>query len=111
MTDKQEWRGKQISVIGLGIEGEDLARYFATHGARVRVLDRKRPEDLAGRLAALEGLGIDFRLGANDPEDVEGSDLVCLSQGAPLNNPAVVHAQELDIPVESMTSLFLERYP
>ena len=110
MTVKHQWREMQVTVIGLGIEGEDLARYFATHGASVRVLDRKDEKALAARLDALQGLDIEFRLGANDPGDVEGSDLVCLTQGAPLSNPAVVRARDLGIPIESMTTLFLERY-
>ncbi len=107
----QEWQGKRIVVIGLGIEGEDLARYFAEHGASVAVSDNKGPEALVQRVRSLTPLGVDFRLGGNDPSDVQGADLVCVSQGVPLNNPAVVAAREAGIPIDSMTSFFLERYP
>jgi UDP-N-acetylmuramoylalanine--D-glutamate ligase len=104
----QSWRGARIVIIGLGIEGEDMARYFAGHGARVTV---SAIDAQARRVQALSALGVRISLGANDPRDVEGADLVCVSQGVPLNNPAVERARISGIPVESMTSLFFERYP
>ena len=38
--------GKRVTVIGLGIEGVDVARYAATHGAVVTVCDSKSPAAL-----------------------------------------------------------------
>jgi UDP-N-acetylmuramoylalanine--D-glutamate ligase len=106
-----EWQGKRVTVIGLGIEGEDLATYFATHGATVTASDRKDRTALAGRADTLERFGVHLHLGSNDPADVAGADLVCVSQGVPLSNPAVVAAKERGIPVKSMTSLFLDLWP
>ena len=102
------WRGRKVVIIGLGIEGEDMARYFVSHGARVSVsaLDAQ-----ARRVQALGALGVRIFLGANDPRDVEGADLVCVSQGVPLNNVAVERARISGIPVESMSSMFFDRYP
>src|SRR3972149_4092407 len=69
MTEEQDWRGKRGSVIGLGIEGEDLARYFALRGARVTVGDRKPAAAPPGRgpppargvpLASMAGLFLDL---------------------------------------------------
>ncbi len=102
------WRGMRIVILGLGIEGEDMARYFVSHGARVSV---SAIDAQARRVQALSSLGVRISLGSNDPHDVEGADLVCVSQGVPLNNPAVQRAQISGIQVESMTSLFFERYP
>jgi UDP-N-acetylmuramoylalanine--D-glutamate ligase len=111
MTNKGEWQGKKIAVVGLGIEGEDMARYFASHGAKVTASDRKAAPALKPRLDALAGLDIEFSLGKNDPDAVLGADLVCVSQGVPVSNPAVVAAQDNEIPLTSMTKLFFERYP
>jgi UDP-N-acetylmuramoylalanine--D-glutamate ligase len=111
MTFKQEWAGKKVAVIGLGIEGEDLARYFATHGARVVVSDLKSPAQLEKRINALHGLDVSFSLGANDPTAVMDADLVCVSQGVPLNIAAVEAPRSRGVPVESMTSLFFRLYP
>ncbi len=111
MTDEQDFKGKRVTVIGLGIEGEDLARYFAAHGARVTVSDAKSRQALGARAAALEAAGVRLSLGRNDPADATGADLVCVSQGVPLSNPAVVAAREAGRPLESMTSLFFQWWP
>jgi UDP-N-acetylmuramoylalanine--D-glutamate ligase len=111
MTDNQEWQGKRVTIIGLGIEGVDLARYFATRGARVTVSDARTAQALGPRLDALAGLDIAYRLGSNDASHVEGADLVAASQGVPQNVPALVAARDAGIPVESMLTLFLDRFP
>jgi UDP-N-acetylmuramoylalanine--D-glutamate ligase len=104
----QSWRGKKIVIIGLGIEGEDMARYFAGHGAQVSV---STIDAQARRVQAMGALGVRVFLGGNDPRDVEDADMVCVSQGVPLNNVAVERARISGIPVESMSSLFFDRYP
>src|SRR5688572_26893702 len=106
-----DWRGKNITVIGLGIEGEDLATYFASQGAIVTASDRKERAALEVRAATLERLGVRLHLGDNDPSDIADAELVCVSQGVPLTNPAVVAAKERGVRVESMTSLFLDLWP
>ena len=135
----QNWLGKKVTVIGgLGIEGMDLVRYFVRHGAAVTVSDRRPAEAAKDRIATLMNLtqaaetamplgsaqgvsatspsraavgSITLSLGSNDPACVDGAGLVCVSQGVPLDNPAVVAALERGIPVTSMTELFLESYP
>ena len=57
MTLKQEFLvGKRVTVLGLGIEGVDLVRYLASHGASVTVSDTKSAEALASRIPELESL-------------------------------------------------------
>src|SRR5688572_24559217 len=111
MTHKQDWQGQKITVIGLGIEGEDLARYFARHGAVVTVSDVKSREALGKRAEELESLGVRLHLGGHDVVDVDMADLVCVSQSVPMSNPLVAAAWERGVPVESMTSLFLQHFP
>jgi UDP-N-acetylmuramoylalanine--D-glutamate ligase len=111
MILKPDWAGGKVAVIGLGIEGEDLARYFAGHGAAVTVLDAKDRAAIGDRAGALEALGVNLALGSNDPVVIEGAELVCVSQGVPQTNPAVVAAHERGVPVESMTSLFFANCP
>jgi UDP-N-acetylmuramoylalanine--D-glutamate ligase len=110
MTPDQDWRGEKVTVLGLAIEGQDMARYFARRGARVTVADRKPRAALLPRIEALAGLDIEYRLGETDPSVVSGADLLCVSQGVPLTNPVVVAARERGVRVESMTSLFLAAY-
>src|SRR6187402_2155245 len=102
MTDNQDWQGKNVTVVGLGIEGEDLARYFATAGAHVTVSATASEAVARPRIETLNGLDIDFKLGGNDVSHIEGADLVAVSQGVPQGIPMLVAAREKGIPVESM---------
>src|SRR5262245_40044022 len=96
--------GKRVTVIGLGIEGVDIARYAAEHGAAsVVALDSRPPEVLAGSIEQLRGLPISYQTGSITAEPVAQSDILFISQSIPLDHPAVVAAGEHRIPVSSMT--------
>jgi UDP-N-acetylmuramoylalanine--D-glutamate ligase len=104
--------GKRVTVIGLGIEGVDAARYAASHGAQVVALDTKPEAALGPRLEELEGLPITYVLGrAQRIEDIAESDLVFVSQSVPLKLSFLVEAQSRGITLSSMTRYFLEHCP
>jgi UDP-N-acetylmuramoylalanine--D-glutamate ligase len=111
MTHKQDFRGKRVTVVGLGIEGVDLARYLVGKGALVTVSDSRPKERLAPRLRDLDGLLVRFSLGKNDPADVATADHVFVSQGVPLDIPALTTARDRGIPLDSMTRLFFDLCP
>src|SRR4029079_8164512 len=96
MTGERDFLvGKRVTVIGLGIEGVDVASYAASHGADVAVFDSKSPVALTERLAELEGLTIGYQLGRPQRyEDIATSDLVFVSQSVPLGIPALSEARE-----------------
>ena len=108
---REDWAGKKVLVVGFAIEGEDMARYFLEHGAEVTVSALRVPAVTRDEAALLEARGVRFHIGANDPADVQGADLVCASQGVPQSNPIVVEARRRGVPVRSMTSMFLDAYP
>ena len=103
--------GKRVTVIGLGIEGVDVARYAAAHGSAVSVTDTRPAGSLAGRIRELEGLPITYALGTDGTQAVATSDIVFVSQSVPLDAPAVRTARERGVPVSSMTRWFFERCP
>jgi UDP-N-acetylmuramoylalanine--D-glutamate ligase len=104
--------GKRVTVIGLGIEGVDIARYAAEHGAAsVTALDSRPPGALAGSIEQLRGLPIRYQTGSITAEPIAQSDILFVSQYIPLDQPAVAAARERGIPVSSMTSTFLELCP
>jgi UDP-N-acetylmuramoylalanine--D-glutamate ligase len=113
MTSERDFLvGKRVTVIGLGIEGVDVARYAATHGATVTISDSKSPAALTERITQLEGLPIEYALGQPQRiEDIANSDLVFVSQSVPLTLPAIAAARELGVPISSMTRYFLEHCP
>ena len=103
--------GKRVTVIGLGIEGVDVARYAAAHGATVTVTDTRPAGSLAGRMRELEGLPITYALGTDGTKAVAAGDIAFVSQSVPLDAPAMRAAHEHGIPVSSMTRWFFERGP
>ncbi len=103
--------GKRVTVVGLGIEGADVATYAATHGASVTVSDSKSPEALAARMQQLEGLQITYALGRLSNEDIAGSDIVFVSQGVPLDLPPIAEARERGVALDSMTRYFMAHCP
>ncbi len=106
-----DFRGKRVTVVGLGIEGVDGVRFFVGRGAHVTVTDIKSPSQLAHRLAQIEGLPVRLFLGGHDPEVVEGADYVYVSQGVPLDLPIVDAARRRGVPILSMLSLYMEMCP
>ena len=113
MTGERDFLvGKRVTVIGLGIEGVDVARYAATHGATVTVFDSKSPAALTERLTQLEGLPIEYALGRPQRiEDITSSDMVFVSQSVPLTLPVITAAHERGVPVSSMIRYFMEHCP
>src|SRR5687767_5482908 len=104
-------RGKRVTVVGLGIEGTSLVPFLVQAGAQVTVSDNKPAEALAANLASIEGLPVRLSLGSNRLEDCEGADIIFVSQGVPLDIPALVAARERGVPFSSSTKLFMELCP
>jgi UDP-N-acetylmuramoylalanine--D-glutamate ligase len=104
----ESYAGLRVVVVGLGIEGQDLVRFFATRGARVTVSDAKPAERLTGALAAIANLDVDLSLGENSAAVVNGAALIAVSQGVPLSLPQLVEARRLGIPLTTRTRLFFE---
>jgi UDP-N-acetylmuramoylalanine--D-glutamate ligase len=106
-----DFSGQRVLVIGLGIEGQDLARYFVARGARVTISDSKPEQALGGQLEAISDLDVQFSLGSNRADLAEEADLVAVTQGAPLSLAPIVRARALGVPITSRTRLFFELCP
>jgi UDP-N-acetylmuramoylalanine--D-glutamate ligase len=111
MAGQHDFKGKQVTVVGLGIEGVDLVRFLHAQGARITVSDAKPAQKLRARLEQIADIPARLSLGANDPQDLLTADAVFLSQGVPLDLPGLAEALQRDIPVSSMFKLFLELCP
>ena len=105
------FQGLKASVVGLGIEGVDLARFLARRGAVVTASDIKPEAKLAPRLEALRGLEVRLSLGGHRAEDILDADIIFVSQSVPLKLPLLAEARRLGIPLSSMAKLFLEIFP
>lgn len=105
------FRGKKITVMGLGLLGRGVgdARYLAECGAELVVTDLKSSEQLAESVSKLESFpNITFVLGEHRLEDFRDRDLVLKAAGVPLNSPYIAEAKQNGIPVRMSADLFME---
>src|SRR2546425_1456084 len=106
-----DFSDKRVTVVGLGIEGVDVARYLSRQGAMVTVSDSKPRQKLSERLRQVDNLGLKLALGSNRPDDIAEAEAVFISQGVPLDLPGMARARERGVPMHSMMGLFMELCP
>lgn len=104
-------RGKRVTVVGLGIEGAALVPYLVQAGAHVTVSDSKPAEALTANLSLIQRMPVRLSLGANRPEDCVDADIIFVSQGVPLDIPALTSARGRGVPFSSVTRLFMDLCP
>jgi len=92
--------GKRLLVLGLGDTGLSVARWAERQGARVRVADTRAAPPRAREFAG------DLRLGAFEPNLLDGVDLVCISPGLALEQPVIDAALARSIPIVGDVELF-----
>jgi UDP-N-acetylmuramoylalanine--D-glutamate ligase len=120
-VDNAQFRGKKITVMGLGLLGRGLgdARFLAAAGADLIITDLKTEAELAPSIAALADVRgpdgapakIVYHLGGHRLEDFADRDLILRAPNAPLDSPFLARARELGIPVKMDASLFVELCP
>ncbi len=111
MDASSHFRGKNITVMGLGLLGRGVgdAKYLAECGANLIVTDLKSREELADSVAQLESFSnITFVLGEHRLEDFRDRDFILKAAGVPLDSPYVAEAKKNGIPVRMSADLFAE---
>jgi len=115
MSDyKSYFKGKHVTVLGLGLLGKRLhdIQFLSKMGAFVTVTDLKTAKELAPSIQALKGYkNITFSLGEHLLTDFENKDFILKGQGTPLNSLYIKHARKQGIPIEMDESLFLKLTP
>ena len=104
-------RNRRVTVVGLGVEGTALVPYLVAQGAQVTVSDARLSPALAENLQKIHGLPVNLALGGNRPEDCVDADILFISQGVPLDLPALEAAKAGGVPFSSVTKLFMELCP
>lgn len=102
------WQGQQVLIIGAARQGLALARFFAARGAQVILNDRRAPEQLQAEQQALAGLPITWAMGGHPFDLLQGTNLVCVSGGVPLNLPILEEARQQGIALTNDSQIFLE---
>ncbi|NNM84006.1 UDP-N-acetylmuramoyl-L-alanine--D-glutamate ligase [Candidatus Parcubacteria bacterium] len=111
MDASERFRGKRITVMGLGLLGRGVgdAKYLAMCGAEVIVTDLKTSQELESSVAQLKSFpNITFVLGEHRLEDFRDRDLILKAAGVPLESIYIKEAKKQDIPVRMSADLFAE---
>ena len=109
MNYKDFFKGKKITMMGLGIlgRGVNVAKFLAECGAELTVTDLKAEDQLAPSLKKLSKFPkIKYVLGRHDLADFSGKDMVIKAADAPLDSPYIAEARKNNIPIEMDASLF-----
>jgi len=119
---KELFRGKKITVMGLGILGRGLGytKFLAECGAELIVTDLKTEEQLANSVKALSKFThsttlragkIKFVLGEHRLEDFRNRDMIIKAAGVPMDSIYIEEAKKNNIPIEMDVSLFAKCAP
>lgn len=99
----EEFRGKKVTIMGLGLHGGGIAsaRFFSRVGARVTVTDLRDEQTLAPALLQLDGFTIRFVLGRHEKNDFSDADIVIKNPAVRTDSPylALAHHIETDISI------------
>ena len=106
-TGRLELNGKQALVLGLGDTGLSMARWLARRGAGVRVADTREMPPCAAELArALPQATLET--GAFRESSFDTADLIAISPGISVREPAVARARARGVPVWGDIELFAQ---
>ena len=82
MINKDYFKNKKITVLGLARSGLSCANLLYSLGAQVSVTDNQDNEIIRGNAAKLNP-GINLELGGHTQDFIKGRDLVVVSPGVP----------------------------
>ncbi|MEA3326233.1 MAG: UDP-N-acetylmuramoyl-L-alanine--D-glutamate ligase [Chloroflexota bacterium] len=105
------WEGKQVVMVGAARQGAALSRYLSEKGAAVILNDRRPEEALGDVFEELSDLNLTWVTGSHPIEILDGTDLVCLSGGVPLDLPIIREAIKRNIPISNDSQIFLDHVP
>jgi UDP-N-acetylmuramoylalanine--D-glutamate ligase len=94
-------------IVGAARSGIALATHLTLTGEDVRVVDRKPASELREAIAQMPA-GVDFRLGDDESDALEGVDVVYASPGVPWDSQLLNDARTRGIKVSSEIDLFLK---
>ncbi len=106
MTNK--WQGKRVLILGAARQGLALARYLAAKKAVVTLNDRRTADQLGSEIDGLVELGIELVFGDHPLSLLDGTEIVCISGGIPLDLPIVKKALESRITLTNDSQIFME---
>jgi len=106
MTD--QWKSKRVLIIGAARQGQALARFLSSKGAKVILNDKRNVEQMKGEMQQLLQVEVEWVLGDHPVSMLDQVDLVCLSGGVALTLPIIEEAQKRGLPISNDSQIFME---
>lgn len=100
---------RKVLIIGFGRQGQALARWLPSIGARVTVTDSRLPQALDVDLNQFPR--VRFVLGDHPVELLDEAEMICVSGGVSLDMPLLQLATYRGIPITNDAQLFVSRSP
>jgi len=103
------FKDKKIAILGLGMEGKDLVRFFLQKGATITVFDKKSEAELD--LSGIDKAVITLSTGnAYLDKGLEGFDYVFRSPGVYRYTPEILKAESRGVTISSAIKLFFQYF-
>jgi len=107
------YKNKEVAIVGLGVEGTDLAEFLVTEGANVTLSDKKTFDEIEPLIQKIKYQFPIAQVGYATTEillqDIGKYESIFVSQGIPQNNPIIIEANNRNIRISSMLELFMSR--
>ncbi|QJR09627.1 UDP-N-acetylmuramoylalanine--D-glutamate ligase [Usitatibacter rugosus] len=100
-----DWKGRQVLVLGLGDSGLSTLRWLAKRGALLRAADSRASPPALGKIRE-EQAGLRLDLGAFAPALLEGVDTIVASPGIALREPILREAAQRGIEIVGDIEIF-----
>ncbi len=104
-----EYSGKRVLVMGLGLHGGgvETVRFLIKRGAQVTVTDLRSEKNLQSSLKKLRSFKkIRYCLGQHKKSDILASDLIVKNPGVPPTSPYIAYARAHKIPITTDMGIF-----
>jgi UDP-N-acetylmuramoylalanine--D-glutamate ligase len=102
-------KGKTAVILGFARQGQALARWLPTVGARVIVSDKRNLGELADAVLDFVNAPVSWALGGHPLDLLDEVDVVFLSGGVSPTIPFCVEAVQRNIPLTNDAQAFLDR--
>lgn len=106
-----EYKGKNVAILGLSVEGVDGTRFFCNEKSRVTCCDRRTRRELGQTYESLNTLGVTFKLGPGYLSDLSSYDIVVRTPGMSLRLPELADRRRIGKEISSPTKQFFALCP
>lgn len=107
---KSSVKGKNISVIGIGISNRPLIKFLVSAGSNVTAYDKRTKEQLKDIYEEFSALGVKFVLGEDYLDNLQG-EIIFKTPGLRFDHPSLLSAKENGSIITSEMELFFKVCP